>query len=320
MVPLMVGTGSGREPRGQTAAPLAERQHELLPLHAWSWSLCWLGSLYHVWHDGTARAHSSFPSSQGLLLLIARPNAARGIAMVASHTCFHHRAGPVAGGMPGRIDFPRHHGLGARLGIAPHLGLRRHRSVDVDAHRLLIFPFIIGAGAKARGEPRGGERPAALHPERALRCVHRAERLPLLHLLRAEPGAAVLPAAAGVGRTAGRSPCASSSTRCWADWPCCSASPTCVVQEPSHSADFSALHALQLPYDVQIWLFWALFLAFAVKLPIFPFHSWQPDTYTMAPLQGTMVLGGVLLKMGLFGMLRARVPDRAEGADHWRAW
>ena len=93
----------------------------------------------------------------------------------------------------------------------------------------------------------------------------------------------------------------------------------CVVQEPSHSADFNALHALRLPGDVQIWLFWALFLAFAVKLPIFPFHSWQPDTYTSAPLQGTMVLGGVLLKMGLFGILRFVLPIVPEGVEFWRS-
>ncbi|MBK9759991.1 MAG: NADH-quinone oxidoreductase subunit M [Flavobacteriales bacterium] len=93
----------------------------------------------------------------------------------------------------------------------------------------------------------------------------------------------------------------------------------CVVQEPSHSADFTALHALHLPYDVQVWLFWALFLAFAVKLPIFPFHSWQPDTYTMAPLQGTMTLGGVLLKMGLFGILRFVFPIVPEGVEFWRS-
>lgn len=93
----------------------------------------------------------------------------------------------------------------------------------------------------------------------------------------------------------------------------------CVVQEPTHSADFSALAALDLPVDVQTWLFWALFLAFAVKLPIFPFHSWQPDTYTMAPLQGAMVLGGVMLKMGLFGTLRFVFPIVPEGVEFWRS-
>ena len=92
----------------------------------------------------------------------------------------------------------------------------------------------------------------------------------------------------------------------------------CVVQQPTPNADFTALHALQLPHDTQIWLFWALFLAFAIKLPIFPFHSWQPDTYTVAPLQGTMVLGGVLLKMGLFGILLFVFPIVPEGVAYWR--
>ena len=71
-------------------------------------------------------------------------------------------------------------------------------------------------------------------------------------------------------------------------------------------ADFAAW-PLRLPAETAVWLFWALFLAFAIKLPIFPFHSWQPDTYTMAPLQGTMVLAGVMLKMGLYrrGAFRA---------------
>ena len=93
----------------------------------------------------------------------------------------------------------------------------------------------------------------------------------------------------------------------------------CVLQTPApYSADFTALHALRLGSEVQVWLFWALFLAFAIKLPIFPFHSWQPDTYTVAPLQGTMVLGGVMLKMGLYGILRFVMPIVPEGVVFWR--
>jgi NADH-quinone oxidoreductase subunit M len=92
------------------------------------------------------------------------------------------------------------------------------------------------------------------------------------------------------------------------------------LQTPApHSADFSALAALHLPMHVQLWLFWTMFLAFAIKMPIFPFHSWQPETYTMAPTQGTMVLSAVMGKMGLYGIiifLFAIVPD---GAQHWSA-
>jgi len=92
----------------------------------------------------------------------------------------------------------------------------------------------------------------------------------------------------------------------------------CVVQEPSHNGDFTALHALRLMPQDQTWLFWVLFLAFAIKLPIFPFHSWQPDTYATAPLQGTMTLAAVLLKMGLFGIVRFVLPIVPEGVVFWR--
>lgn len=93
------------------------------------------------------------------------------------------------------------------------------------------------------------------------------------------------------------------------------------LQTPApHSADFSALAALHLPMHTQIWLFWTLFLAFAIKMPIFPFHSWQPETYTMAPMQGTMVLSAVMGKMGLYGIVVLVFAIVPEGAAHWRNW
>ena len=58
----------------------------------------------------------------------------------------------------------------------------------------------------------------------------------------------------------------------------------------------------------QCFVFWALFLAFAIKMPIFPFHTWQPDTYTNSPTQGTMLLSGIMLKMGTYGLLRWLMP------------
>ncbi len=84
------------------------------------------------------------------------------------------------------------------------------------------------------------------------------------------------------------------------------------------NGDFTALATMHLPVDTQLWLFWALFLAFAIKLPIFPFHSWQPDTYSMAPLQGTMVLSAVMLKMGLYGVIKLVFPIVPEGVSYWR--
>lgn len=84
------------------------------------------------------------------------------------------------------------------------------------------------------------------------------------------------------------------------------------------NGDLGALAALNLPADTQVWLFWALFLAFAIKLPIFPFHGWQPETYHMAPLQGTMVLGAVMLKMGLYGVYKLVFPLVPAGVVYWQ--
>lgn len=69
--------------------------------------------------------------------------------------------------------------------------------------------------------------------------------------------------------------------------------------------------------DVQSLLFWGLFLAFAIKIPIFPFHTWQPDTYTNAPTEGTMLLSGIMLKMGIYGLMRWLLPIVPEGVSEW---
>ena len=91
------------------------------------------------------------------------------------------------------------------------------------------------------------------------------------------------------------------------------------LQTPApHSADFSALAALQLPLATQQWLFWTMFLAFAIKMPIFPFHSWQPETYTMAPTQGTMVLSAIMGKMGIYGIVVFLYPIVPLGTAYWQ--
>jgi NADH-quinone oxidoreductase subunit M len=64
-------------------------------------------------------------------------------------------------------------------------------------------------------------------------------------------------------------------------------------------------------------VFWALFVAFAIKMPVFPFHTWQPDTYTMAPAQGTMLLSGIMLKMGIYGLIRWLVPIVPMAFQEW---
>jgi NADH-quinone oxidoreductase subunit M len=85
------------------------------------------------------------------------------------------------------------------------------------------------------------------------------------------------------------------------------------------SFDIQALYAAgaSLSSSEQTWIFWALFIAFAIKMPVFPFHTWQPDTYTTAPTQGTMLLSGIMLKMGTYGLIRWLLPMAPIGVQQW---
>ena len=67
----------------------------------------------------------------------------------------------------------------------------------------------------------------------------------------------------------------------------------------------------------QSFVFWAIFIAFAIKMPVFPFHTWQPDTYVTAPTQGTMLLSGIMLKMGTFGLIKWLMPVTPLALAQW---
>lgn len=85
----------------------------------------------------------------------------------------------------------------------------------------------------------------------------------------------------------------------------------------THTFDLATFYSLNLSSSQQSWIFWALFLAFAIKMPIFPFHTWQPDTYVDSPTPGTMLLSGIMLKMGIYGVLRWLLPIVPQAADAW---
>ncbi|HEX2607499.1 MAG TPA: NADH-quinone oxidoreductase subunit M [Flavisolibacter sp.] len=88
-------------------------------------------------------------------------------------------------------------------------------------------------------------------------------------------------------------------------------------QTPEHSFALSAFYALQLPTATQSWVFWLLFIAFAVKMPVFPFHTWQPDTYEQSPTSVTMVLSAIMVKMGIFGVIRWVLPVVPAASYSW---
>lgn len=79
-------------------------------------------------------------------------------------------------------------------------------------------------------------------------------------------------------------------------------------QTPNNSFSIDAFHSLQLSVKEQYWLFALFFIAFAIKMPIFPFHTWQPDAYEQSPTPVTMVMSGIMVKMGLFGVIQWLVP------------
>jgi NADH-quinone oxidoreductase subunit M len=81
-----------------------------------------------------------------------------------------------------------------------------------------------------------------------------------------------------------------------------------------YSFDLLKLYELQIPAESQYWLFLAFTLAFIIKVPLFPFHTWLPDAHVQAPTPGSVILAGVMLKMGGYGLIRLAFPLFPEAA------
>jgi NADH-quinone oxidoreductase subunit M len=88
----------------------------------------------------------------------------------------------------------------------------------------------------------------------------------------------------------------------------------------SYTFDLLKLYTLEIAPDTQRWMFLAFALAFAIKVPLFPFHTWLPDAHVQAPTAGSVILAGVLLKMGTYGLVRFAFPLFPSAAAEFAPW
>ena len=90
-----------------------------------------------------------------------------------------------------------------------------------------------------------------------------------------------------------------------------------------YTFDIRVLHAMGTWsgwFDLQYWVWLAFFVGFAIKVPMFPFHTWLPDAHVEAPTAGSVILAGVLLKMGTYGFLRFSLPIMPDATRHFLPW
>jgi NADH-quinone oxidoreductase subunit M len=83
------------------------------------------------------------------------------------------------------------------------------------------------------------------------------------------------------------------------------------------SFSIPAWQAMKIPFETQLWLFGAFFLGFAIKVPMFPFHTWLPYAHGQAPTIGSVILAAVLLKMGTYGFIRFSLPMFPDASVHF---
>jgi NADH-quinone oxidoreductase subunit M len=89
------------------------------------------------------------------------------------------------------------------------------------------------------------------------------------------------------------------------------------LHTPDFSFSMNSFYNSRLSPGQQNAVFWLFFLAFAIKMPVFPFHTWQPDTYEQSPAPVTMVLSGIMVKMGVFGLIRWLLPILPLAVKHY---
>ena len=84
--------------------------------------------------------------------------------------------------------------------------------------------------------------------------------------------------------------------------------------------DVLVFQQLTIPAELQWWIFLAFFFGFAIKVPMFPFHTWLPDAHVEAPTAGSVILAAILLKMGTYGFVRFSLPILPEASMEFLPW